>query len=212
MPKAAEILREAAAYVPFLEQTVQQKKNAILRIRAEAKHHEAETKRRERELRQIVKVGMTSKEDTQPFVEQVAGYSWFGFFPKEAKTLSGCFLDGSPNQNSKVKNGTLNHCTIPQLHQAIFALTDYSSLNTLNQDQLVMILQYLHQKEFHVGRYFEELMAKWTEDKIIPSLGFIACITYYAGKTHYSENCHRDLPWSSRRWNESIHICNGPFE
>ena len=75
MPKAAEILREAAAYVPFLEQIVQQKKNAILRIRAEAKHHEAETKRRERELRQIVKVGMTSKEDMQPFVEHVAGYS-----------------------------------------------------------------------------------------------------------------------------------------
>ena len=61
-PKAAEILREVAEYVPFLEQIGQQKKNKILRSRAEAKHyeaeakrHEAEAKRHERELRQIMK-------------------------------------------------------------------------------------------------------------------------------------------------------------
>ena len=137
---------------------------------------------------------MTLKEDTQPFVEQVAGYSKPGLdsFPtKQKPSLVASWMEARI-KNSKVKNGTLNHCTVPQL-QGIFALTDYSSLNTLNQDQLVMILQYLHQKEFHVGRFFEELMAKCTEDKIIPSLGFNARLIYHAGKTHYSENCHRAL-------------------
>jgi len=135
------------------------------------------------------------KTDTQPFVEQVAGYSSSDLvlFPsKQTLTLVAIWIETRIKNGDK--NGTLYQCTIPQL-QAIFGLTDDSSLNNLSHDQLVMVLSYLHQKDFSRGRFFEEQMAKRTEESIIPSSGFNTTIiyTYHAGKNNYSENYHRAL-------------------
>ena len=62
-----------------------------------------------------MKVGMTLKEDKQPFVEQVAGYSTSGLdsFPKNQNPFLVASWMEARIKNSKVKNGTLNHCTIP---------------------------------------------------------------------------------------------------
>ena len=64
---------------------------------------------------QVSEVGMILKEDTQPFVEKVAGYSTPGLnlFPKNQKASLVASWMEARIKNSKVKNGTLNHCTIP---------------------------------------------------------------------------------------------------
>jgi len=199
-PRAAAIVQEIAAYRPFLDRFVQQKRDEMVRWKAEIKRQESEMKRQEsemkrqeRELKQIVKAAKTLKTDTQPFVEQVAGYSSSDLvlFPsKQILPLVSTWIETRIKNGAK--NGTLYQCTIPQL-QAIFGLTDYSSLNNLSHDQLVMVLSYLHQKDFSRGRFFEEQMAKCTEESIIPSSGFNTNIIYHAGKNHYTENYHRAL-------------------
>ena len=101
-------------------------------------------------------------------------------------------MDSIKNQKC-AKHGLLRDSS-PRDLQEIFGIHEYSCLNGLRQDQMVMILPYLSLKVFHEGYQFQEHMIKCQEQSIIPPPPrFKTTIVYHSGRTNMSENRHRAL-------------------
>ena len=81
----------------------------------------------------------------------------------------------------------LTHCNHHVIIQRIFGLCSYSDLELLNQAQLHLVLQTLHEQYYHEKR---SIMTICKKDGVI-SANFKTTLIYHSDHSHYSENTHR---------------------
>ena len=96
---------------------------------------------------------------------------------------------------ARIMNTTVSKCLKHCNHviiQRIFGLCSYRDLELLNQAQLHLVLQTLHEQYYHEGRSLHEIMIICKKDGVI-SANFKTTLIYHSDHRHYSENTHRPL-------------------